>query len=477
VSEELPNIGSLSRQELDHVLRNGERDVRLSHISAIMESDDSSHLDLVLSVLEEETIDTFIISALVKTVGALGDTSQIGVLQQYLKHPDNRVRSNTIEGLELIADDLIFPVIVPMLQDPDNRVKATSIKTLMHFNQDAARSLILKLAASKSDSRRASACYCLGVDNTPWSENILLKMIAREQSPPVLKIQCQIVIQTGSLVSVAWFALQLQQAAGGKTTVYRDCLNAISERHSLDQETIVELRDLAISGKFVLSLNELRGSSGVSDKKVAQASDIHSPASPPDQVTDSDQSQGNNSYELPESSPGVESWEKTGISEIVSDKIVSSIDKNKVKQGLISHGLSSRKKKKKKVVKKPSMWKAIFNFKEGAGYLVPFVLLMIVFGGIGTAYVFRDKSSSSGTKIVRTAGDDIAITCRVRGVNKKKHYLTLGSGSEYFQGRFSEDVDLTNIQFGMVLRVKGEVTGEKHFGAMVLKCSALEIVK
>jgi HEAT repeat protein len=499
-------VSQVDSVNVEGVLRGTDRDKRLRYIAAITAKEDVNSLPLLLSVLGDEKSDTFVISALVKAIGALGDADNIPDLQPYLKHPDSRVRSNAIEGLELIADDLIFPILVPMLQDPDNRVKGTTIKVLMNFNEAAARNLIVKLAASSGEANRASACYCLGVDNTPWSEKCLLKMIERESSVAILKIEVLVIMRVGTLISVGWFALQLQKAPDGRTSLYRNCLNSLIERHSLDMAQVTELRDLAAAGKFITSLsainNDLPTDKEVSDQVNSGAGTflmdsspflslpVCNTSSPPEscpamgQLKDSVSSVLSvgktvaESYEepvdvgvdLPEPSLATESWDETSIAKIVPSQPVSSINK------IIPHGLPSKKKKPIPKVE-PSLLKSIFNFKEGAGYLVPFLILVVVFGGIGVVSIFSENKGSQKEVIKRSVGDDLNILCRVRFVDGKKNTVTLCRGSEYFHGRFPKEIDLSSIKVDSLVTVKGVVAGGEHLNAMILDCTSIEVQK
>ena len=484
----------------EHVLRHGDRTSRLNMITLIAKKADPRFLPVLLTTLAEEKTDVFVISALVKVIGALGSASEIGILQQYLRHEDSRVRSNAVEGLELISDEHVFMVLVPMLQDPDNRVKGTTIKALLRFNEAAARKLILKLAAATSEAMRASACYCLGIDNTPWAEHILLKMIERESSVPILKIESQVIIRVGTLISVGWFALQLQKAGDTKTQLYRTCLNSIVERLRIDQAFVTELRDLAAAGTFVSSQDELQALKH-SSNGVRKPSDVHVPfdgsnsnqggstevvassvqeniSEMPvvDELSNSFEEDFGVSADLPEPSKETDNWDEPSIERIVSGTNPQLSARKKPE--LIPHGLGDGSRLKKKPVKEDvSLWKALFNFKEGAGYLLPALILVILFGGVGVAYMVQGRQSNGETKVIRNVGDSISILCRVRFVDKKKNNVTLCRGNEYFHGRFQSDVDLSSIKVNSLVKVNGVVNGEKHLNAMVLECTSIETVK
>ena len=67
---------------------------------------------------------SFVLPALVRNIGLLGDAKVAFILVPYLKHEDSRVRANTVEALESLNCEEVLSHIIPLLKDPDHRVKA-----------------------------------------------------------------------------------------------------------------------------------------------------------------------------------------------------------------------------------------------------------------------------------------------------------------------------------------------------------------
>ena len=405
--------------------------LKLQVIKQLIEKKDERALPLVEEALQKEK-EPFVISSLVKAVGAIGDSSHITLLQGFLKHDDSRVRANTVEGLEMIGDDLCFPILVPMLQDPDNRVKANTIKALMRYDEEGAKDLILKLAKSSKEGRRASACFCLHVAEVEWVEEVLMGMIKCEDSIDLLKKECELLGAHGSIDSVGWLANKLEFSSREEGLCYKYALNTLSKKFSLDEQRIAELKESA-KGEAAPDVPPTK-----SEKQ--------------EQSIDYDQS----------------SWDMDAIKDILPKK----------KKKGVSPGPSKAKPLKEKVKKKSSPAVAAASSKssamsDGMKYLIPagVSLLLIIIVSISYMISGGEKVKPKPEKVI--AGKEVNLICRVRFVRRKEKTLTLAHGSRTYFARCDEKTDLSGINVRDVVEVSGVLTDERHYGAVVMDCKSI----
>jgi len=434
------------------------RQIKLEVAKQIIERRDKRALPMVVDALQKED-DPFVISALVKAVGAVGDTAQITVLQTYLKHEDSRVRANTVEGLDMIGDDLVFPILVPMLQDPDNRVKGNTIKALLGYDEDAARELIVKLARSTKEGRRASACFCLQVAEMPWVEEILLGMIQREESVDLLKTQCELLAEVGSETSVGPLAVRLETAGRDKGRCYKFALDALCKRLEIDEAKVEDLKRQARepattdSGggtsetSYELQKVQLPGGAGAgeAEKKV----DFEQSRWDMDAIKDILPKTPKRSGARRLGAGGKARGGKDGAGKTAGDKGGA----GEAKPGLLA-----------------------FKLPEGASYLVPAGVGVILIFFAVMAWSFSGSGGGDAGPVRPTVqpGASVTLTCRVRFIDRKKSTMTLAHGHRYYLGRFPKEVDLSQVKVRDVVKVTGVQTTERHFDAVVLDCTTVE---
>lgn len=95
----------------------------------------------------------------------------------YLKHPDWRVRANTIEGLEILNDPRAIPLVLPFLSDQDNRVKGNAVKYLVKTHPESVRKELSAMLASPHEWMRDSAVFLAGKIDLSISEDLLLRAL------------------------------------------------------------------------------------------------------------------------------------------------------------------------------------------------------------------------------------------------------------------------------------------------------------
>lgn len=96
---------------------------------------------------------------------------------EYLKHPDWRVRANTIEGLEILNDPRSIPLVMPFLSDQDNRVKGNAVKYLVKSHPEEVRKALSEMLASPHVWMRDSAVFLAGKIDLSVSEDLLLRAL------------------------------------------------------------------------------------------------------------------------------------------------------------------------------------------------------------------------------------------------------------------------------------------------------------
>ncbi len=259
--------GSFDEEEAQRVFESGRQWDKLELLKRLTNEGDEGALPFIESVIEKEE-DRFVIASLVKALGSLGDETTIRAIQGFLKHDDSRVRANAVEALEMIGDEVIWPVLVPLLEDEDHRVRANVAKTLYGFDGDEAHKLVDKLAESDREGRRDSALYFLKTVKPPWTEELLFKLIPKEQAVDLLKKQCLLLALYGSEKSVSFLGRELEKAEGFREDLFQRTLQELRDRLDLSDEKFFELKvdrkDLPeqTAGDVPLDFQEIWGVTG-----------------------------------------------------------------------------------------------------------------------------------------------------------------------------------------------------------------------
>ena len=118
-----------------------------------------------------------VIATLVKYMAYHKDSRYFESVLPYLKHPDNRVRANAIEGLEVAGDRRAAPHLTPLLNDPDNRVRANAAKYLMSSHPDDVVNTIEEMLASEHEWMRDSALFLINVAKPPKTRTYLADLL------------------------------------------------------------------------------------------------------------------------------------------------------------------------------------------------------------------------------------------------------------------------------------------------------------
>lgn len=118
----------------------------------------------------------------------------------YLKHPDWRVRANTVEGLEILGDPRAIPLVMPFLSDQDNRVKGNAVKYLVKSHPKEVHKALEEMLSSPHEWMRDSAVFLAGKIDLSISEDLLLAALKDPSADVVRKAVAALEVQAQSQV-------------------------------------------------------------------------------------------------------------------------------------------------------------------------------------------------------------------------------------------------------------------------------------
>ncbi len=124
---------------------------------------------------------------------------QPGVYQRiarYLGSPDNRVRANCLEGLELLGDAQAVTAVRPLLEDSDNRVRANAAKFLVRFDLESVKKALDQMLSSSEEWMRDSATYILARVDFPGIVPFLERALA-DPNPSIAARAARALVRKG----------------------------------------------------------------------------------------------------------------------------------------------------------------------------------------------------------------------------------------------------------------------------------------
>ncbi len=101
-------------------------------------------------------------SAVITSLGHIGDKNGIPTLQSALRDRDSRVRANAVEAIEEVLGEACIGVLRPLLNDPDNRTRSNVTKALFRQGDLEVINDLEKMLMAKEISTRISAAYAVG---------------------------------------------------------------------------------------------------------------------------------------------------------------------------------------------------------------------------------------------------------------------------------------------------------------------------
>jgi hypothetical protein len=119
--------------------------VALDLVRQLLASDHPDRRTILLDHLRD-TDDPVQISFLTKHLGqTFSDDEMLACLVPFLKHEDDRIVANTIEGIEPIPSPAAVAVLAQMLEHRSQRVRANAAQALARHDADLARTTIVKM--------------------------------------------------------------------------------------------------------------------------------------------------------------------------------------------------------------------------------------------------------------------------------------------------------------------------------------------
>jgi len=149
--------------------------IRVKAIIELSETPDESTGSRLFELLGEERHE-HVVATLVKYLSFFNDERYLDAVLPYLSHPDDRVRANTVEGLEMadVQDAAIH--IIPLLKDKDNRVRANAVKFLINSEAKDVSHTISDMIQSEFEWMRDSAIFVINTVKPPNSLELLSKL-------------------------------------------------------------------------------------------------------------------------------------------------------------------------------------------------------------------------------------------------------------------------------------------------------------
>lgn len=109
------------------------------------------------------------VSYLTKNIGIhFPSEENLLFLLPYLKHEDDRIIANTIEGIKAIESPMSLKAISQLLEHKSNRVKSNAAIALVRYDQEKSFAVIAEMIAPQSETHfRISACHAIKILKDP----------------------------------------------------------------------------------------------------------------------------------------------------------------------------------------------------------------------------------------------------------------------------------------------------------------------
>lgn len=101
-------------------------------------------------------------SAVVKTLGVVGDSEMIKKLIYCFDDPDIRVRANTVEAISSLGDRQAIQLLLPYLEDSNNRIRANAIVGIRKFGNVNVTPVLQNMLNDSNEKMVASALWAMG---------------------------------------------------------------------------------------------------------------------------------------------------------------------------------------------------------------------------------------------------------------------------------------------------------------------------
>lgn len=188
--------------------------------------------------------DEIVISFLVKNLGIHFPTEEtLTIIAPYLRHTDERVVANAVEGIEAIRSPKAIVLISQMLDHNNHRVKANAAKALAKQDPETAKSIVLRMLQMKDKPHFVIAgCHAIqqikGEEFLPELVNLITDSVVGENA-------LDAIVGIGGEVAEGYL-----EAAG-------------------------EVEDAELKGKIQVALDRVRRSSQLKKVKTTVLNSIH----------------------------------------------------------------------------------------------------------------------------------------------------------------------------------------------------------
>lgn len=134
----------------------------ISVIEKILRQKDPQSFEFLTAYLQKSQ-DNFQISFLTKHLCIYFPSDELlKKILPYLKHPDDRVVANTIEGIERLKTDKGISIFTQMLRHNNHRVRANSLKALARYNKEKTFAALNEMLKMREKPHFViSACYAV----------------------------------------------------------------------------------------------------------------------------------------------------------------------------------------------------------------------------------------------------------------------------------------------------------------------------
>ncbi len=166
--------GAVNYEILEKYLDDEEVKNRMGVVSACGKYGRDEKIETLLIERLSKEEHPFVIATIVINLGRCGSPGTRDIIADFLKHGDERVRANSVEGLENLDDSSIIPLLLPLINDESPRVRANVAKALCKFEPELVKTNIIGMLESGDEQLAESARFALEA----------MKLKLREERPP-----------------------------------------------------------------------------------------------------------------------------------------------------------------------------------------------------------------------------------------------------------------------------------------------------
>jgi len=118
--------------------------------------------------------------ALVQALGRVGEQEDASFIQPFLNDSDSSILTATIESLNSLDPDILFPYLPKLVQHAADEVRNAAIRVFALFDKKQAIALVEKMMFSLQPRQRAMAIFSAGQFDFPSVKDLFLKALQKE---------------------------------------------------------------------------------------------------------------------------------------------------------------------------------------------------------------------------------------------------------------------------------------------------------